>query len=220
MELEKLKQEKIDQIDFFKKIIKKKIEELFIANYKSLGIEGLTETFLLDLEKFEKVLSENNKKSFCKFYLIQKGDSLNLGLSFSDNEECDIKAKNLADDDVLYILENNHITPKDFTAMKKGFVNGIGAKLPTHRDNKKDTLISYSLEEINLYLEEMREKYPTISALKFNMFQYSPTNLDHELSARFTERDKRIAFCVHALFDKKKDLYGESEGYDLGNLKP
>jgi hypothetical protein len=219
MELEKLKQEKIDQIDFFKKIIKKDIEELFMENYKNIGIEGLTKSFLLDLEIFEDILKNNENKAFCKFYLIQNGDSLNLGLSFSDNEECDIKQKKLADDDVLYVLENDSITKKDFREMKKNFVKNIGAKLPIHPGNKKDTLISYSLSEINLFLKEMRLKYSVISALKFNMFKYSPTTLDNELAAHFTERKNRIAFCVHALFNKK-DLYGESDGYDLGNLRP
>lgn len=219
MELEKLKQEKIDVIDFAKKI-DREIENLFVENYQKLSIKGLTKTFFIDLERFEKVLSENNEKSFCKFYLIQKGDSLNLGLSFSDNEECEIKQNKLSDDDILYSLENDLITKNDFREMKNDFVNGIGAKLPIHPGNKKDTLISYPLQQINGFLELMKGKHPDIYALKFNMFQYSPTNIDPILSSHFTERNKRIAFCVHALFDKKKDLYGESDGYDLGNLRP
>ncbi|WP_417940189.1 hypothetical protein [Flavobacterium sp. RS13.1] len=219
MELEKLKQEKIDQIYFFKKIIKKDIEELFMENYKNIGIEGLTKSFLLDLEIFEDILKNNENKAFCKFYLIQNGDSLNLGLSFSDNEECDIKQNKLTDDDVLYILENDQLIPKDFRQMKKDFMSKIGAKLPIHPGNKKDTLISYSLQEINSFLHFMEGEYHDVYSLKFNMFKYSPTDKDSTLSAHFTARENRIAFCVHALFNKK-DLYGESEGYDLGNLRP
>ncbi len=219
MELEKLQPEKIDQIDFFKKIIKKDIEELFMENYKNIGIEGLTKNFLLDLKTFEEIIDKNKSKVFCKFYFIQIGGALNLGLSFSDNEECDIKVNNLVDDDVLYILEKDTIIKKDFREMKKDFIKNIGAKLPIHPENKKDTLISYSLSEINLFLKEMRLKHSVISALKFNMFKYSPTKLDDELAAHFAERKNRIAFCVHALFNEK-DLYGESEGYDLGNLRP
>ncbi|GAA6766796.1 hypothetical protein AAFH68_27400 [Flavobacterium sp. CGRL1] len=220
MELEKLKQEKIEKKDFFIKEIKKEIEEIFIKNYEKLGSNELTKSFFIDLEKFEKVLSENNEKPFCKFYFIQKDGSLNLGLSFSDNDECPIKIKKLADDDVLYVLENDSITPKDFREMKTDFVNGIGAKLPTHPENKKDTLISYTLNEINFYLNEMKKDYPNISALKFNMFQYSPSNIDPILSSHFIERDKRIAFCVHVLYNKSKDSYDEGAGYDLGNLRP
>ncbi|MBS7254666.1 hypothetical protein [Flavobacterium branchiicola] len=219
MELEKLQQKSIDTIDFVKKI-DPEIEKIFMDNYKNIGIEELTKSFLLDLKTFEEILKNNKSKMFCKFYFIQKGRALNLGLSFSDNEECDIKANNLIDDDVLYILENDSITKKDFREMKIDFVNGIGAKLPTHPKNKKDTLISYSLNEINFYLEEMRLNIPDIYSLKFNMFKYSPTNKDPKLSDRFTERKNRIAFCVHAIFNKKNGLYGESEGYDLGNLKP
>ncbi|PXY45882.1 hypothetical protein [Flavobacterium hydrophilum] len=220
MELEKLNQEKTYKKNFFIKEIKKEIEEIFIENYNKLGIKELTKSFLIDLEIFEKVISNNINKSFCKFYLIQKDGSLNLGLSFSNNEDCPIKRDNLFDDDVLYVLENDTITPKDFREMKTDFVNGIGAKLPTHPENKKDTLISYKLGEITSYLEDMKNLHHDIYALKFNMFQYSPTNIDQELSAHFIERDKRIAFCVHVLFGKKKHLYGESAGYDLGNLKP
>lgn len=218
MELEKLKQKGIDAIDFIKKI-DKDTEDTFIKNYKELGIDGLTESFLLDVAAFKKALSDNNNKTFCKFYYIQKGDYLNLGLSFSDNEECDIKQNKLADDDVLYILENDQLIPKDFRQMKKDFTNKIGAKLPIHPGNKKDTLISYSLQEINGFLDIMEKEYSDIYNLKFNMFKYSPVGIDHELSAHFTERKNRIAFCVHALFNKK-DLYGESDGYDLGNLRP
>lgn len=213
MELEKLQQKGIDAIDFIKKI-DKKIEDAFIENYKKLGIEGLTESFLLDVETFKKILSENKNKEFCKFYYIQKGKSLNIGLSFSDNDECPIK-----NDDIKYILDNKSIVKEDFSKMKNDFMNGIGAKLPTHPQNKKDTLISYSLQEINSFLELMEGEYTEIYSLKFNMFQYSPNGKDPKLAARFTERKNRIAFCVHALFNKK-DLYGESEGYDLGNLRP
>ncbi|MCP2027884.1 hypothetical protein L1276_003044 [Flavobacterium sp. HSC-32F16] len=214
MELEKLQQEKIDGIDFAKKI-DKETENVFIENYQKLGIDGLTKTFFIDLEIFKEILVDNENKKFCKFYYIQKGGSLNLGLSFSDNDQCPIKSE-----DKKYILNDKSIIKEDFTNMKNDFMNGIGAKLPNHPENKKDTLISYSLKEINNFLEQMKGKHLNIYALKLNMFQYSPTDIKHEFSAHFIERDKRIAFCVHALFDKKEDLYGESEGYDLGNLRP
>lgn len=220
MEPENLKQEKTEKKDFFIIEIKKEIEEIFITNYEKLGSNELTKSFFIDLKIFKKVLSENNEKPFCKFYFIQKDGSLNLGLSFSDNDQCPIKINKLVDDDVLYILENDHIIKKDFREMKNDFVNGIGAKLPTHPENKKDTLISYTLGEINFYLNEMKEKHPNISALKFNMFQYSTTDIDPILSSHFTKRDKRIAFCVHALYNKSKDSYDEGAGYDLGNLMP
>jgi hypothetical protein len=218
MELEKLQVKGIDRMKFFKEPIKKEIEDLFIAKYKKLGISGLTESFFIDLKKFETILSENDKP-FCKFYFIQNGLSLNLGLSFSDNEDCAIKINNRDDDDALYVLDDNLIK-KDFRNMKTDFVNGIGTKLPLHPGDKKDTLISYSLEEINGYLQKMKDLYSNINSLKFNMWQYCPTKLDDELSAEFTKRNNRISFCVHVLFNKSGNLYGEGAGYDLGNLRP
>lgn len=214
MELEKLKQEKIDAIDFAKKI-DKETENVFIDNYQKLSIDGLTKVFFIDLEIFKEILENNQNKKFCKFYYIQKSGSLNLGLSFSDNDECPLRI-----DDKKYILNDKSIIKEDFTNMKNDFVNGIGTKLPVHPENKKDTLISYSLQEIDTYLKKMEDLHASIYALKFNMFQYSPTSIDHEFSAHFTARDKRIAFCVHALFNKSKDSYDESDGYDLGNLRP
>lgn len=216
MELEKLQEKGIDHKGFFIKKIDKDIEDLFIGNYKKLGIDGLTESFFIDLEIFKQLLVENENKEFCKFYYIQKGKSLNIGLSFSDNDKCPIKSE-----DKKYILDDKStIKEVDFTNMKNDFMNDIGAKLPTHPKNKKDTLISYSLQEINHFLELMKESYSNIYALKFNMFQYSPVKKVTILSSHFKARDKRIAFCVHALFNKKNNLYSEGDGYDLGNLRP
>lgn len=218
MELENLQVKGIDRMKFFKEPIKKEIEDLFIAKYKKLGISGLTESFFIDLKVFKNLLAENDKP-FCKFYFIQNGLSLNLGLSFSDNQDCAIKINNRDDDDALYVLDDNLIK-KDFRNMKTDFVNGIGDKLPIHPGNKKDTLISYPLEEINHYINEMEKSYPTIYGLKFNMWQYCPTNIDRRLAAEFTNRNNRISFSVHALFNKSDNLYGEGAGYDLGNLRP
>lgn len=219
MDTQELNQKKIDGIDFIKKI-DKEIEDDFIENYKKLNIAGLTESFLIDLKIFEEILSDNEDKLCCKFYFIQQGTSLNLGLSFSDNEECPIKINNRIDDDILYILENDSIVKKDFRDMKNDFMEAIGSKLPTHPENKKDTLISYPLKDINSFLHEMKNSYPNIDRLKFNMFQYSPNNINPSLSAHFTKRDKRIAFCVHVLFNKRKASYDQGDGYDLGNLRP
>ena len=223
MELEKLQEKGMDQKDFFIKKIDPEIEKLFVEKYQKLGISGLTESFFIDLDKFKNLLKENENKPFCKFYLIQKGVSLSLGLSFSDNEDIAIKCNNLDDNndnDVLYVLDDNCVIKKDFRNMKTDFVNGIGTKLPIHPGNKKDTLISYPLKEINNYLNEMENSYPSIYRLKFNMWQYCPTNIDRRLAAEFTNRNNRLSFCVHALFNVGKDLYDEAEGYDLGNLRP
>lgn len=218
MELEKLQEKGIDGIDFIKKI-DPEIENLFVEKYKKLGISGLTDSFFIDLDKFKNLLKENENKPFCKFYFIQKGVSLSLGLSFSDNEECVFKCNDRVDDDVLYVLDDNLIK-KDFRNMKIDFEKGIGAKLPLHPGNKKDTLISYPLEDINKFLKDMKQLYPKIYGLKFNMWQYCPTNIDMRLATEFTNRNNRISFCVHALFNKSKDLYDEGAGYDLGNLRP
>lgn len=218
MELEKLQEKGIDRIDFIKKI-DPEIEKLFVEKYKNLCISGLTESFFIDLEIFEKLVTDHQNKPFCKFYFIQEGVSLNLGLSFSDNEDCAIKIKKLDDDDVLYVLDTKLIK-KDFRNMKMDFEKGIGAKLPIHPGNKKDTLISYPLKDINTYLQDMKESYPSIYRLKFNMWQYCPTNIDMRLAAEFTKRNNRISFCVHALFNKSENLFDEAAGYDLGNLRP
>ena len=205
----------IDGIDF-KKEIKKEIEDLFIKRYKKLGgkISGLTESFSIDLKTLNDLLSNNKSKPFCKFYYIQKDSSLNLALSFSDNQECEIKSS-----DALYTLEGELLKEKDLIDMINSFKKGIGSKLVS-QTGMEDILISYSLVEINDFIKKMKESHPTIFALKFNMLQYRSTNLNGEILADFEKRNDRISFCVHALFNKDINPAEESAGYDLGNLRP
>lgn len=216
MELEKLKEKGIDRIDFIKKI-DPKIEKLFVEKYKNLGIIGLTESFFIDFETFKRLLLANESKKYCKFYLIQKDASLNIGICFSDNNQSIKKKK-----DKLFNLVGEIIEDEDFIKMKKDFENGLADKLFPHTNKVKEILTYYTLDNINSYLNLMKDSYlnTTIHGLKFNMWQYCPTNIDMRLSAEFTKRKNRISFCVHALFNKSKDLYNEGDAYDMGNLRP
>ncbi|MBP4138309.1 hypothetical protein [Flavobacterium geliluteum] len=220
MELEKLQDKGIDQKDFFIKKIKKEIEDIFVERYRNLGkgISGLTKSFFIDLEIFKKLLKDNQNKKYCKFYYIQKDTSLNIGICFSDNYQCTIKEK----EDKLYNLLGETIPDENFIKMKNDFENGLADKLSPYTNKIKDVLTFYTLEDIQTYFETIKNSHPniTINGLKFNMWQYCPTNIDSRLSAEFIKRNNRISFCVHALFNKKNDLYDEGDAYDLGNLMP
>lgn len=217
MELEKLQEKGIDQKDFFIKKIDPKIEKLFVEKYKKLGIIGLTESFFIDFETFKKLLLDNENKKYCKFYLIQKNSFLNIGMCFSDNNQSIIKKKK----DKLFNLVGEIIEDEEFIKMKKDFEDGLANKLFPHTNKVKEILTYYTLDNINSYLNLMKDSYlnTTIHGLKFNMWQYCPTNIDRRLAAEFTNRKNRISFCVHALFNKSKDLY-EGDAYDMGNLRP
>ncbi|KIA97612.1 hypothetical protein OA93_13910 [Flavobacterium sp. KMS] len=218
MELEKLQEKGINQKDFFIKKIDKKIEDLFVERYRNLStnIKELTESFFIDLEIFKKLLKDNQSKKYCKFYYIHKDTYLNIGICFSDNDQCVIIEK----EDKLFDLFGETIGDENFINMKNDFENIIGAKLSPHTNEIKDILTFYTLDNIKGYLEKMKDSHPSIYGLKFNMWQYCPTNIDPELAEEFTKRNNRISFCVHALFNKKNNLYSEGDAYDLGNLRP
>ncbi|MWB96164.1 hypothetical protein GON26_17515 [Flavobacterium sp. GA093] len=218
MDLKKSQEKGIDEINFIKEI-KPEIEALFIKEYQKLRskINGLTESFSLDLKTFKQLLSDNQNKAYCKFYYLQKDDFLHIGLSFSDNDQCPIKT-----DDVFYSLEGDVIKDTDFAAMVTAFKEGIGAQLQKET-GEEDVLTAYTLKNINDYLTKMERLKLTVYALKFNMWQYCPTDLDQEdavLTAEFTIRNKRISFCVHALFNEASSTFDPVPGSDLGNLRP
>ncbi|TCN58740.1 hypothetical protein D0809_10345 [Flavobacterium circumlabens] len=218
MELEKLQQEKIDGI-LFKKKIDEEVENHFTKRYKDLNIAGLTKSFLIDFQEFKNLILSKTKKN-CKFYYTEKNSLLSLGLSFSDNEGCEIIYDTTnSDSDVLYTLQGDVFIEQDITGIVGDFDKGLGYKLYNHT-RSKDTLIFYTLDEIEAYIEEMERLYPTITSLRFTMIQYSSTNPENEILADFTDRNNRIAFSVHALYNKSNNLYDESIGYDLGNLRP
>ncbi len=216
MELEKSQKKEIDKIDFIKKI-HPEIEKLFIERYRNLGkhISGLTESFFIDLEIFKKLLSDNQSKKYCKFYYIHKDTYLNIGICFSDNDQCIIK-----EEDKLFNLLGEIIDDKDFINMKNDFESLIGGKLSPYTSNIKDVLTYYTLDNIHSYFNIIKNLNHNIYGLKFNMWQYCPTNIDTDLEEEFTKRNTRISFCVHALFNKNKDLYDQGDAYDLGNLRP
>ena len=217
MELENLQENRIDGIEFIKKI-DKEIENLFIKEYKKLQehVSGLTEDFLIDLGTFKKLLSEHNNKKYCKFYYIQKDKFLNINISFSDNSQSAIKTE-----DVIYTLNGEFVKTEVLTKLKDEYASGIGAEL-VKQTKEEDTLVYYTLSEINSFIENMEKLHPGINKLKFNMWQYCPTNINGELSAHFTTKDKRISFCVHALVvnPENNKVLAESDAYDLGNLRP
>lgn len=219
--MEKLQQEKIDGI-LFKKKIEENVERHFTKKYKDLGIKGLTKSFTINLQSFRDIIS-NKTKNNCKFYYTEKNNKLGLGLSLSDNDKCEIIFDDTDADnpnnDVLYTLNGEYFIKQDIRIMVNNFDKGLGTQL-LKITKSKDTLIFYTLKEIEEYISEMKKLYPTIYSLKFTMIQYSSTDSNDIILADFTDRNNRIAFSVHALYNKNDDLYGESAGYDLGNLRP
>ncbi|SHG32400.1 hypothetical protein [Flavobacterium johnsoniae] len=217
MELKNLQLEKIDGIDFIKKI-DSKIENLFIEEYKELqgNVSGLTETFVIDLGTFKNLLSDHSNKKFCKFYYTQESKVLNISISFSDNSECAI-----IKEDKIYSLDGKFIETDNFIKLKENYANDIGAKLKKQTE-EEDTLVYYTLDEINSFIKKMKDSNPAVNKLKFNMWQYCPTEIDNDLSAHFIARNNRISFCVHALVInlQTNKILAESDGYDLGNLRP
>jgi hypothetical protein len=139
-----------------------------------------------------------------------------MGICFSDNNQCIIKEK----EDKLFNLLGEIIEDENFIKMKNDFEDVIGVKLSPYTNKIKDVLTFYTLKDINSYLNLMKDLHLNIYGLRFNMWQYCPTNIDPELTEEFTIRNNRISFCVHALFNKRKDLYDEGDAYDLGNLRP
>jgi hypothetical protein len=215
MELEKSQEKRIDGIDF-KKEIKKEVEDCFIKRYQKLGkdISGLTENFSIDIKTLKTLVSNNKSKPYCKFYYLQKDDSFTIGISFSDNDECIIK-KN---EDKLYDLSGDIIKDEHFIKMKQNFEVGIGLKLSPHTNKIQDVLTYYTLQDIETFINVMGKSRP-IYRLKFNMLHYRSTGIDNEVLADFAERNNRISFCVHAVYNTEH-LYEESAGYNLGNLRP
>lgn len=210
------------EMDFlFKKKIEKKDEELFILGYNVLirSIKGLTNEFIVNAKRLKELLLTNEDKTYCKFYYLEDNNSLNIGLSFSNNEDCPI----LENEDVLYILNDELFIKTDFnnfSNLVNDFDKGIGNKLLQHT-NVKNTLVSYDFDTIATYILAL-EFHFQVSQLKFNMFKFCPADLNGNIILYSTDKDDKISFCVHAIinsFDNKNILI-ESDGYDLGNLRP
>ena len=219
MGLEKL-QEKISKDFFFSKKIKKEEEELFIMRYKVLtrSIKGLTDSFIIDVKRLKELLLTSGAKSYCKFYYLEENNSLNIGLSFSDNEDCP-----LLKNDILYILNNELFIKTDFnnfSNLVNAFNIGIGRELVQHT-NVTTNLVSYDFETVETYITTLELHFP-INQLKFNMFQYRSTDLNGNILDYFISKNDKISFCVHALINnvENKNIQAESDGYDLGNLRP
>lgn len=209
------------EMDFiFKKKIEKKEEELFIMRYNVLirSIKGLTDRFIVDVKNLKELLLKVEGKSYCKFYYLEESNSLNIGLSFSDNEDCPI-----LENDILYILNNELFIKTDFnnfSNLVNAFDTGIGRKL-VQQTNVTTTLVSYDFETVETYITTLELHFP-INQLKFNMFQCRSTDLNGNILSNFIGKDDRISFCVHAIIShpESKSALGESDGYDLGNLRP
>ncbi|MEA9414475.1 hypothetical protein [Flavobacterium sp. PL02] len=220
MELEELQRKGIEDF-IFKKKINHQEEKLFIMRYQVLtrSISGLTESFLIDAKRLKELLLINYSKSYCKFYYIQKNGSLNLGLSFSDNEEELIQEN----DDILYALDNELFIKTDFKSFNSmiiDFKEGIGDKLVSQTGTESN-MISYDFEIVDSYIKSL-ELHFTFNHLKFNMFQYRSTDLNGTSLPNFENKNDRISFCVHALVNDSENnkIFAESSGYDLGNLRP
>ncbi|CAA9201903.1 hypothetical protein [Flavobacterium collinsii] len=222
MELEIMELKKLPEKDFFfSKKIEKKDEELFIMRYKVLtrSIKGLTENFLVDLKRLKELLLINKGKTHCKFYYLEENNSLNIGLSFSDNNDCTI----LENEDILYVLNNELFIETDFKIFKdlvNAFDTGIGNKL-VKQTNTSTKIVHYDFETVESYITTL-ELHISVNQLKFNMFQYRSTDLNDLPLPYFASKNNKVAFCVHALINnpENKNPQGESDGYDLGNLMP
>lgn len=216
--MELLKKE-IDII--FKKKLEKKDEELFIMKYSVLTqkIKGLTDSFTVNAKRFRELLLTNRGKNYCKFYFLEQNNSLNIGLSFSDNIDCPI----IDNEDILYVLKNELFIEnksKNFHNFVKAFETGIGSELE-QQTKIKTTLVYYDYETVDTYIATL-EMHFSFNQLKFNMLQFRDTNLDDEIIPHSIGKDNRIAFSVHALINRSddKNILAESDAYDLGNLRP
>lgn len=205
----------------FKKKIEKKDEELFIMKYQVLTkkIKGLTESFPVNAKRFKELILENKDKSYCKFYFLEEQNILNIGLSFSNNEECPI----LDNEDTLYVLNNEMFIETNFTnfrSLVNTFETSIGSKLKQHT-KVTTALISYDFETIDTYMTSL-ELHFSVDQLKFNMIQFRATDLNDIDIPCSAGKEDRISFCVHALINnlENKSILSESQGYDLGNLRP
>jgi hypothetical protein len=215
-----LEKAKIDEILFSKKI-KKEHEDMFVNKYGGLtrNINGLTKTFLVNVSGLKDLLLINSDKKYCKFYYTQKNNSLNIGLSFS-NKDSEILNEN---DDVFYELDGeffNKINFKEFSLVINKFASDLGNKLKT-QTKSENCAITYNLQIVDFYITSLELHFP-INQLKFNMFQYSSTDLNGTILTDFMNKDGKISFCVHALITNTENdkILAESDGYDLGNLRP
>lgn len=205
---------------FFSKKIKKEEEELFIMRYKVLTrrIKGLTDSFIVDVKRLKELLLINDKKSYCKFYLIEKEGIMNIGLSFSDNEG----NQNL-DNDALYILDNYlfiETNLENFDSLVKAFDKNMGQKLIQYT-NFTTSLISYHYNTVYNYMTTL-EFHFQVDLLKFNMIQFRSTDLNNTSIVTSMGKEDRISFCVHALINnpENKEMMTETIGYDFGTVYP
>jgi len=219
--MNKLRSQKEEKDFFFSKKIAKKDEELFILGYNVLirNIKGLTNGFIVNVKRLKELLLTNGDKSYCKFYYLEENNSLNIGLSFSDNEDCPI----LENEDILYVLNDQlfiETDSKNFSNLVNAFDKGIGSKLVQYT-KAKTTLISYDFEIVDTYITTL-ELHFQVNQLKFNMFKFRTADLNGTIIPCSTGKNDRISFCVHALINSldDKNILSESDGYDLGNLRP
>lgn len=217
MELEELQKKGIENF-IFKKKIKVEEERLFIMRYQVLtkSINGLTESFLINFQRLNELLLENDSKSYCNFYYIQNGNLLNLGLSFSDNDKEPIQ-----ESDKFYVLENELFITTDyinFDNLVNAFKKDIGRNIKIET-GLETNMISYDFETVYYYIKTLDFHFP-VNHLKFNMFQYRSTDLNDEILINFEGKNNKISFCVHAIFSNTDKLFSESNAYDLGNLRP
>lgn len=216
--MELLKKE-IDII--FKKKLEKKDENLFIMKYSVLTqkIKGLTESFTVNAKRFKELLLTNRSKNYCKFYFLEQNNSLNIGLSFSDNIDCPI----IDNEDILYVLKNElfiESNSANFNNLVNAFEIGIGSELE-QQTKIKTTLVYYDYETVDTYIASLGLHF-SFNQLKFNMLQFRGTDLDDQIIPHSIGKDSRIAFSVRALINRSEDkhILAESDGYDLGNLRP
>jgi hypothetical protein len=215
----KLLKKEIDII--FKKRIEKKDEDLFVMKYNVLSqkIKGLIKSFTVDAKRFKELLLANEGKSYCKFYFLEKNNTLNIGLSFSDNIDCPI----IDNEDILYVLNNDLFIESNsvnFNNLVNAFEIGIGSELE-QLTKIKTSLVYYDFDIVDAYLATLGLHFP-LNKLKFNMLQFRNEDLDNIIIPCSIGKDSRISFCVHTLINRQddKNVLVESDGYDLGNLRP
>lgn len=194
----------------FRSPIVKDDEDRYRNNYSNIqnNVKKLKSEFFINYKNFDSIISNNLKYKYCKFYFIEE-DSLNLGLSLSNNNGNNLNEKN----DNVFILKNTKFLSQSIETNFKKFndQSGLNESIKQFTNNSTPTqVIEYKTVEVYGY-NKLVSSFVLPDALKFKMFLY-----DSNLSD--SKRKNKISFAVHPHLQGVRD--DKTIGYDAGTLYP
>lgn len=199
----------------FDDLVIKDEQEKGVKGFIDLGIEGLKEEFFVEFIKFDDLVKKYyDKYRYCKFYLLDDGGNLNIGLSFSNSYKINIDI----DNDQLFKLVNEEFIDYDFSYEKIEFnkTNGFKDQIKLNTPFNKDVTEMVQFESLIVinYNEKISYSFK-IEKLKFSMLKFSSTYVDKYGNS---DNADRISFSVRPVM---KGL-GDDQVYDFnaGDLKP